>query len=132
MYNLMGFVILFKLMFMNLQQKDLENFSKNKDEEIWYFDFDSFIKTFGIVFLSQLTSYSTDHNLPLLNSFTFQIKNNFIMMKLLAIIFSIIFAFVISFIFRRKFCIEFNLIISAITFLIMGIDECVKFFCIIE
>lgn len=135
MYNLMGFLILFKLMFVNLKQKNLENFSKNKEEEMtknWYFDFDSFIKTFGIVFLSQITGNSTDHNLPLLNEFMFSNTNQFLGMKLLAIMFSIILAFVISFIFKRKFCIEFNLIVSAITFLIMGIDESVKFFAVCD
>lgn len=135
MYNLMGFLILFKLMFVNLKQKNLENLSKNKDEEIvkrWYFDFDSFIKSFGIVVLSQITGNSSDHNLPLLNDFLFANTNNFLIMKFLAITFSILLAFVISFIFKRKFCLEFNLIISAITFLIMGIDESVKFFAVCD
>ena len=77
MYNLMGFVILFKLMFMNLHKNNLDCFSKNNNEEIikrWYFDFNSFLITFAIVFISQLSGYSTDHNLPLLNALTFQVK----------------------------------------------------------
>jgi len=139
MFYLIGFSILFKLMFVNLKQKNLENFrisKKIKDEEsivkISYFDFNSFIRTFGIVFLSQITGNSSDHNSPLLNEFLFINTNKFLMIKLLTIVLSILFAFLISFIFKRKFCIEFNLIISAITFLLMGIDESVKFFAVCE
>ena len=81
---------------------------------------------------SEISTNSTAYKLPLLNEFLFYNTNKFLIMKLLAIVFSILLALFISFICDRKFCIEFNLIVSAITFFIMGIDESVKFFAICE
>ena len=135
LYYTMGFVILFKLMF-NLKKIRNENFSINKQDEnyiSWYFDynFDSFLKILSVVFISQFASFSTNKNNHLLNSFYFKFEKTFIILKIISIIFSITFGFILSLIFKKKFCFEFNLILSAITFLLMGIDENITFFSII-
>lgn len=133
-YNFSAFSILYKLMFVNLKEDRRDfKYNKHKDEseKIFLFDFEAFIKTFGVVFISQLAAYSS--NEPNIQSF--YIDKNILTWKYLAINFSsiffgILFSVIIGFITFQRFSLEFNLIISAITFLLLGIDNAVKFFSI--
>ncbi len=131
-YNFSAFSILYKLMFVNLKE-DRGDFKYNKhkeeSEKRFLFDFESFIKTFGVVFISQLAAYSSNEA----NIQSLYIDKNLLTWKYLAINlssigFGILFSVIIGLLTSKKFSLEFNLIISAITFLLLGIDNAVKFF----
>lgn len=137
-YNIIGFEILFKLMFGNNKepQDNLKN-KKNEDlEKTFYFYFEDFFKVFGVVFFSQISSFSTmqtlirfnDVNVNILNASQIILCWNYLAINFASILLGALISVLIGFICFKKFSLEFNLIISAITFLLMGIDDAVKFF----
>lgn len=140
MYNLIGFFILIKLMFGNVNENNEECSKVKKTEESekkFIFEFEEFIKVFGIVIITQITQYSMIQN-SLFPFSTYGLENNEIFkinltwnnlaINFASIIFSILFSVLIGSITYKKFSLEFNLFFSAITFLLLGIDDSVKFF----
>jgi hypothetical protein len=130
-YNLSGFAILYKLMFVNLKENNSEFFKKKNEEsdKIVLFDFQSIFKTFGVVFITQFAAYSINEtNFQNLNPDNIFFSWNFLTINILKILFGIFIAMIIGYISFKKFSLEFNLIISAITFLLLGVDDLVKFF----
>jgi len=130
-------------MFGNLKEtKDDEFFNKQKksdeSEKKFSFDFENFLKVFGIVFISQIAVYSMEYACL----YPFGIQNGaagpdpigvelsweYLGIKFASISFAVLFAVIIGFGTYKKFSLELNLILSAITFLLLGIDNAVKFF----
>jgi len=140
MYNIIGFYILFKLMFANINENKEECSKVKKTEESeknFIFEFEEFIKIFGIVIITQITQYSMIQNskFPFGNfglqsneMFKINLTWNNLAINFASIIFGILFSVLIGSITYKKFSLEFNLFFSAITFLLLGIDDSVKFF----
>jgi len=143
-YNISGFSILHKLMFGNLN-KSKDNFflkhKKSEESEIKIsFDFEYFFKVFGIVFVSQLAAYSMEYAClhpfgvslgtaaPDHDGIRIGLSWEYLGIKFASITVGILFASLIGFLTYKKFSLELNLIMSAITFLLLGIDNAVKFF----
>lgn len=143
-YNISGFSILYKLMFGNLKESKDDFFLKQhkteESEKKFSFDFESFLKVFGIVFISQLAAYSMEY--ACLHPFGVSIGSGasdhegimvglsleYFGIKFSSITFGVLIAALIGFGTYKKFSLELNLIMSAITFLLLGIDNAVKFF----
>jgi putative Ca2+/H+ antiporter (TMEM165/GDT1 family) len=140
-YNISGFAILYKLMFGNLKEAKDEYFIKHKNNEEYekkfYFDIEDFVKIFGIVFVSQLAAfameYSCWHPFGISSSQDYDgtrvaLSWEYLGIKFASISFGVLFAVIIGFLTYKKFSLELNLIMSAITFLLLGMDNAVKFF----
>jgi hypothetical protein len=135
-YYMIGLYILFKLMFGNNIASESNIKSKKKEDEDFYFYFEDFFRIFGIVFFTQISSFSIMQSFIRFTNADLRIANinqtvsslNYLAINFASIIFAVIISNLIGFICFKKFSIEFNLIISAITFLLMGIDDTVKFF----
>lgn len=141
-YNMSGFSILYKLMFGNLKEDKEHYFHNNKkneeSEKKISFDFEDLLKVFGIVFISQLAAYSMEY--ACLHPFGVSIgvgdhdgimvglSWDYLGRKFASISFGVLLAVIIGFGTYKKFSLELNLILSAITFLLLGIDNVVKFF----
>lgn len=140
-YNIIGFSILYRLMFGNLKEAvDDYLFKHKKNEEFeqkFSFDFENFFKVFGIVFVSQLAAYAMEfacwHPFGLFSGqdhdgIKVALSWDYLAIKFGSISFGILFAVLIGLFTYKRFSIELNLIMSAITFLLFGIDNAVKFF----
>lgn len=141
-YNTSGFSILYKLMIGNFKEATDDFFDKQKkneeSEKKISFDLEDFLKVFGIVLISQLAQYSMEY--ACLHPFGVVTGGadhdgirvglcwEYLGIKFAGISFGVLFSAIIGFGTYKKFSLELNLIMSAITFLLLGIDNAVKFF----
>jgi putative Ca2+/H+ antiporter (TMEM165/GDT1 family) len=152
MYNLFGFCTLYNLMFCDFSKEKLILYKKNKNKfhntDIQYTnifrqffnnifnEIDSISKILGLISISELIEYNTGSSInfisnsnldPMLNPMGGNSLLNFTLNSISTIL-SFSCAIFISFLFSKKFNLECNLLLTSITFLLLGIDISIKCF----